>query len=272
MWDYDVAISFAGEDRETAYELANLLYSKYGHKVFYDDFEQAKLLGKNLTEYLMDIYKNKCRYCIVIISESYKEKRWTKHEWRSAQARAFEEPETDYILPIRIDDTEIPGLLPTVGYLPLSSLGIDRVVEVISQKINESSDKHSVIATSRSLYDKADYNKALNLVGDKLFDDDIEALRIRADCYAHLSQYSNAIDSLDKIIMTRPKDFLSHFLLGIFCYRSQRFKRSVKHYSIAAKMSPDHPTIKVGLPAAKTFFYLSYIPGMNWALKRILKN
>ena len=60
---------------------------------------------------------------------------WTRHELRSAQARAFEE-NTEYILPVRLDDTEIEGILPTVGYLDLRELSIEEVYQELTQKLS----------------------------------------------------------------------------------------------------------------------------------------
>ncbi len=114
-YQYDVALSFAGEDREYVEEVA-LFLKNYDINVFYDKFEQANLWGKNLYEYLQEIYKNKAKYSIIFISENYKKKAWTNHERQSAQARAFEES-IEYILPIKLDDTEIAGINSTVGYL-----------------------------------------------------------------------------------------------------------------------------------------------------------
>ena len=46
------------------------------------------------------------------------------HERRSAMARALEERGNEYILPIKVDDAELPGLQPTVGHMPVSK-GMD---------------------------------------------------------------------------------------------------------------------------------------------------
>lgn len=114
-YKYDVALSFAGENREYVEDVATFLNS-YGVKVFYDKFEQAELWGKNLYSHLSDVYNKKAKYTIMFISKEYKEKAWTNHERESAQARAFEESQ-EYILPVKFDDTEILGLNKTVSYL-----------------------------------------------------------------------------------------------------------------------------------------------------------
>ena len=54
----------------------------------------------------------------MFISEAYASKAWTRHERRSALARALVE-EDEYVLPARFDDTELPGLPPTTGYVDL---------------------------------------------------------------------------------------------------------------------------------------------------------
>ena len=51
MFDYDVAISFAGEQREEAEAIADCL-KKNEVNVFYDGYEKAHLWGKDLYEHL----------------------------------------------------------------------------------------------------------------------------------------------------------------------------------------------------------------------------
>ena len=51
--------------------------------------------------------------------------------------RAFEENE-EYILPVRLDDTEIPGILPTIGYLDLRSMSIDKIYQALVEKLSDS--------------------------------------------------------------------------------------------------------------------------------------
>lgn len=132
-YEYDVALSFAGENRAYVEEVANSLKIR-GVKVFYDAFEEASLWGKNLYEYLSDIYQNKARYTVMFISDFYNEKLWTNHERVSMQARAFQESR-EYILPARFDNTEIPGILKTVGYINLNNKSPDELATLIEKKI-----------------------------------------------------------------------------------------------------------------------------------------
>lgn len=132
--EYDVALSFAGEDRQYAKELADLL-KKGKYSVFYDEYEPAKLWGRNLYDYFSSIYKDQARYCVMFLSENYIRKLWTNHERQNAQARAFEENK-EYILPVRLDDTEIPGILQTVGYLDLRLIKIEEIYQALVYKLS----------------------------------------------------------------------------------------------------------------------------------------
>lgn len=130
---FDIALSFAGEDRSYVDQVATLLKQK-GISVFYDLFEDANLWGKNLYDYLSDIYQNQARFTIIFISEAYNKKLWTNHERQAMQARAFQENE-EYILPVKFDETIIPGILPTTGYLDLKNRTPERLVEIIEKKL-----------------------------------------------------------------------------------------------------------------------------------------
>lgn len=132
---YHVALSFAGEDREYVDRVARYL-KKRDVLVFYDKFDEINLWGKDLYTYLNDIYQNKAYYTVIFISQHYKKKLWANHERRSAQARAFGE-NREYILPARFDDTEIPGVLKTTGYIKLEHLSAKEFAEMIVKKLDD---------------------------------------------------------------------------------------------------------------------------------------
>jgi hypothetical protein len=130
---YDVALSFAGEDRGHARQIADRLRAA-GFSVFYDEYEQATLWGRNLYTHLSDVYQNRARFCLMFISASYARKLWTKREREAAQARAFRESR-EYILPLRLDDTALPGVEDTVGYIDLRNVTCDEVVRLLAAKL-----------------------------------------------------------------------------------------------------------------------------------------
>lgn len=130
---YDVALSFAGEDRPFVEKTAEYLKNN-SVKVFYDEYEKTTLWGKDLYTHLQDVYYKNSKYTIMFVSKYYAEKLWTNHERKNAQARAFQENK-EYILPVRFDETEIPGLLPTIGYLDLRKLKPEELGDLIIEKL-----------------------------------------------------------------------------------------------------------------------------------------
>lgn len=130
---YDVVLSFAGEDREYVEKVAEFLES-HGVDVFYDKYEELTLWGKDLAEHFDGVYRKQGRFCVMFISHHYAEKVWTRHERKSVLARALEERE-EYLLPARFDDTEIPGLRPTIGYLDLRKLTPEQLGQRTLQKL-----------------------------------------------------------------------------------------------------------------------------------------
>ena len=132
---YDVALSYAGEDRDYADALAETLRHR-GLNVFYDKYEKSTLWGKNLYTYLSDVYQNRARYCVMFLSQHYASKLWTNHEREAAQARAFSENE-EYILPVRLDATQIPAISPTVAYLSWPPETADSIADMIIEKLGK---------------------------------------------------------------------------------------------------------------------------------------
>jgi hypothetical protein len=134
---YDVALSFAGEDREYVEQVAEILKKRH-IRVFYDRFEEIHLWGKDLYVHLDTVYRLKARYCVMFISKHYASKLWTNHERKSAQARAFQENK-EYLLPARFDNTDIPGVRPTVGYVDLRITSPSQLAEKIIAKLEQNS-------------------------------------------------------------------------------------------------------------------------------------
>lgn len=139
-FEYDVGLSFAGEQREYVEQVANELTSR-GIHVFFDDYERGTLWGKDLYVHLRDIYEHMCRFCVIFVSKEYAAKVWPNRERQSAQARALEDKQ-EYILPARFDDTPIPGLLDTVGYVDLKQTSPLELSNLVEGKLGKQKRQH----------------------------------------------------------------------------------------------------------------------------------
>ncbi|MGY1697358.1 TIR domain-containing protein [Geodermatophilus sp. SYSU D00814] len=121
--DFDIALSFAGDHRPFVAEVAAGLKDR-GFRVFYDQYRREDLLGQELIAYLQEVYGRRSAMVAAFISEQYVARNWPRHERQSALAYALLRVSAGvpFLLPLRFDDTVVPGLQPTVGYEDLREL------------------------------------------------------------------------------------------------------------------------------------------------------
>jgi hypothetical protein len=137
-YTYEVALSFAGEDRVFAEAVAKGLRDA-GVNVFYDDFYAEDLWGEDLAVRLRDVYHKSSQFCIMIISKYYVDKMWPSHERQQAIERLINEKGRAYILPVRLDgfNGEVPGLSSTISYLAVKSNDHQKIVDTFLRKIGK---------------------------------------------------------------------------------------------------------------------------------------
>lgn len=131
--DFDIAISYAGEDRDIAEAIADCLKGNQ-LKVFYDKYYEAELWGKDLFGHLTDVYSRRAKFCLLIISKHYALKQWTNTEREAAQSSAFRE-NAEYVLPLLLDDTQIPGLPLGTAYISIQDHSVLNVCELLTEKV-----------------------------------------------------------------------------------------------------------------------------------------
>lgn len=131
-----MCLSFAGANRDYVDEVASELH-RLGVSCFYDydGPTEVALWGKDLYQHLHDVYR-RGRCCVVFVSEAYVRSRWAAHELRAAQATAFLQ-QREYILPARFDDTELPGVPHTTGYIDLRRRGPADLAVLIAEKVGQ---------------------------------------------------------------------------------------------------------------------------------------
>ncbi|GGM37168.1 toll/interleukin-1 receptor domain-containing protein [Microbacterium saperdae] len=132
-YDFDVAVTFAGEDRAFVEQVVHLMKAD-GFSVFYDEDAKVSSWGTDLTEYFSDVYEKRARYAIMFISGNYASKAWTRMERRSVLARALTTA-SPYVLPVRLDSTPLPGVRETIGYLDGIAEGPSGIATAVRAKL-----------------------------------------------------------------------------------------------------------------------------------------
>ncbi|WP_061249236.1 TIR domain-containing protein [Leptospira alstonii] len=133
-YKFDIAISYAGEQRVIAEKIAAAL-KKGNIKVFFDKYEKANLWGLDLATHLQKIYSEQAKFCIMLISNDYKEKAWTNHE-RAAAIERYINDKGDYILPILIDnDAWVDGISKTISYFKWDEISPEEILDAVRSKL-----------------------------------------------------------------------------------------------------------------------------------------
>ncbi len=107
---YDIALSFANEDLAIAQAIAGELKRLHIKPYLYTE---EITLTSNLTANTWNVYTQESRFVLVVISKDYKEKKWASLEWDAIQT-VHRPKGIPYMIPLRIDDTELPGLHPDI--------------------------------------------------------------------------------------------------------------------------------------------------------------
>lgn len=104
-YEFDVAISFAGENRELAKRFADKI-EIFDVSVFYDELYESNLLGKALTKQFTRIFNDQSRFVLCLLDSNHKEKIWPTFERETFRPRLSEEA----IIPVYLDDTVFLGI------------------------------------------------------------------------------------------------------------------------------------------------------------------
>ncbi len=126
-YTYEVALSFAGEQRDYV-RAVNQALKALDVKTFYDDDHAVDLWGKNHTEELPRIYAEDSHLVLMFISEHYVDKQWPRHE-RRAILTEMTQRGSPYLLPVRFDDSAVPGLDSGWHYLKAEEFTPERLAE-----------------------------------------------------------------------------------------------------------------------------------------------
>ncbi len=136
---YDFALSFAGENRDLADKLNELLLEQE-ISVFYDKNEQYRIIAENVEDYLAPIYNSEAAFVIVLLGKNYPKKIWTKFESDNFKQRFGD----NTIIPIWYNDN-LPGLFDEsykIGglvYDPTSDINEQamQMVKIMTEKLSE---------------------------------------------------------------------------------------------------------------------------------------
>lgn len=104
-YEFDIAISFAGENRDMAKKIAEKI-EIFDVSVFYDELYEVNFLGKALTKQFTKIFNEQSKFILCLLDVNHKNKIWPTFERETFRLRIEEEA----IIPVYLDDTVFLGI------------------------------------------------------------------------------------------------------------------------------------------------------------------
>lgn len=135
-YQFDFALSFAGENRELARLIADQL-DLFDCAVFYDEYFEANYLGKAWHKSFTQIFGEQARFVICLLDKHHVEKIWPTFERECFSPRVSEAA----VIPIYLDDTPVPGIpkdtvgIPFMNYASFGAELPNKVTDEIVYKL-----------------------------------------------------------------------------------------------------------------------------------------
>jgi len=104
-YEFDFALSFAGENRRLAKLIAEQLET-LDSSVFFDEFFETNYLGSAWHRQFQRVFGEECRFVVCLLDAHHVEKIWPTFERESFAPRISE----GAVIPIFLDDTVVPGI------------------------------------------------------------------------------------------------------------------------------------------------------------------
>lgn len=107
VYQYDIALSFAEEDRSTALLLKHELDKRGIQNVYYYPDHAQETWGRYLVEQLSIVYAQKARFALVLLSNAYFEGNYTRIEYDAIQMRREQGIDNEYMLLVLIGEDNL---------------------------------------------------------------------------------------------------------------------------------------------------------------------
>lgn len=104
-YEFDFALSFAGENRDLARHIAESLETLDAN-VFFDEHYEANYLGRTWSKEFLRIFGSASRLVVCLLDKHHKNKIWPTFERECFEPRVADAE----VIPIFLDDTAFPGI------------------------------------------------------------------------------------------------------------------------------------------------------------------
>lgn len=115
MYKYDIALSYASEQKDYVSSVYKLLEMK-GLSVYFAAAHQEELTGADMTKEFYSIFHDQCLLIAAFVSDIYLQKKRPMAEAAIGQMRSREEKRS-CLIPVYFGDARLPEFDPDINYL-----------------------------------------------------------------------------------------------------------------------------------------------------------
>ena len=134
---FKIALSFPGEHRSFVEQVASKLAHEVGrYQVLYDRYYEAEFARPDLDTYLQRLYHDESELIAVFLCADYERKEWCGLEWRAVRD-LIKKRKASTVMPLRFDNTEIPGLFSIDGYVWIDKRTPEQIADLILQRMGK---------------------------------------------------------------------------------------------------------------------------------------
>lgn len=153
---FELAVSYSSEDREYVNSIIQEIEGMNPSiDIFYDKDYSRELNGKDLYEYLRNIYLKQSKFVMVFFSNSYFKKQWPNLEISAIKDRLFLNfMDTTFLIVVVIDTSQ--SFLPvTTGFWAKDAFSVKEIAQMTLHKIKTKESRNLQYHAINDIYDLA---------------------------------------------------------------------------------------------------------------------
>ena len=132
-----IALSYPGTHRELAKQVVYALRQLTRlprEQILFDLFHEAELSRFDLDVYLPKLYADESELVVVFLGGDYEHSQWCGLEWRAIR-QLIKERHGSQIMPMRLDQSEVPGVYSTDGFMDIRNRDPEEIAARIVERL-----------------------------------------------------------------------------------------------------------------------------------------
>lgn len=132
--DYDLFVSYCHEDSSKVKSILAALNHE-GLVLFDPLVNQEEMWGRDLKTWFADVFPTRAKAAMIFLSKHYNQSRWCNRELEYVLRSAQENSSFLLVLPVRLDDAQVPPLATDVVFLDIAKTSPKEIASLTKSRI-----------------------------------------------------------------------------------------------------------------------------------------